>query len=490
MVYSENSPKLKKVDAQTGALQDICDKPGPPVGGSWNNTGTIIFGGISTGLWKVDAAGGKPRPLTVLDASRHERQHELPSFLPDGRHFLYLRNSEVAEETGIFAGSLDEPPERQSKKQILQTGFGAYFEPSMEGGTGWLLFLRDGTLMEQPFDASKLELSGNPSPVVRGVGWAFQTGLFSAAPHALVYRTGTSIRDFQFTWFDRQGKPGGTVGEPGPISQAGVSPDGTRVAYRKESFNLAGSDIWLLDLSRDTSTRLTFGPRNNAFPVWSPDSSELVFSSDREGVFNLYRKPANGAREEEVVLKSNLNKRAMSWSRDGKFLLYSTSVRPNFGQEDLWVLPMQADRTPYPFQQTRFDETGARFSPDGRWVAYQSNETGRYEVYVREFVTSPDSAGKGGKWLVSKDGGGAPEWREDGKELVYRDLHGKGMSVSVDTTRTFQAGAPHELFPMPPGANSASNTGDLKRLLMLVPVEKKASQEFTVLLNWTSALKP
>jgi dipeptidyl aminopeptidase/acylaminoacyl peptidase len=191
-----------------------------------------------------------------------------------------------------------------------------------------------------------------------------------------------------------------------------------------------------------------------------------------------------------VLLKSNLHKRAMSWSRDGKFLLYSTSQQPNFGHEDLWVLPMQGDRTPYPFLQTRFDESGARFSPDGRWVAYHSNETGRYEVYVREFVTSKDSAGSGGKWLVSKDGGAGAEWREDGKELDYGDLNRNVMSVSVDTTRTFQASAPHELFQMPAGPNVSAVPGDLKRFLIAVPVEKKASQEFTVLLNWTSALKP
>jgi Tol biopolymer transport system component len=490
VVYSENSPMLKKVDVQTGALQDICDKPGPPIGGAWNSTGTIIFGSVSAGLWRVEAAGGKPVPLTVLDASRHERQHELPTFLPDGRHFLYLRNSEAPEESGIFAGSLDDSPERQSKRRILATGFGAYFAPSSEAGSGWLLFLRDGALMAQPFDPAKLELSGNPSPAARGVGSAFQTGLFSVTPSVLVYKTSASIRDVQLTWFDRQGKRGGTVGEPGPLSQARISPDGTRLAYRKDSFNLAGSDLWLLDFSRDTSTRFTFGPSTAAFPVWSPDSSEVIFSSNRDGVFNLYRKPANGAREEEVLLKSNLHKRSMSWSRDGKFLLYSTSPQPNFNHEDLWVLPMQGDRTPYPFLQTRFDESGARFSPDGRWVAYHSNETGRDEVYVREFATSKDSAGTGGKWLVSKDGGGGAEWREDGKELDYGDLNHNVMSVSVDATRTFQAGAPHGLFQMPAGPNVPAIPGDLKRFLIAVPVEKKASQEFTVLLNWQSTLKP
>jgi eukaryotic-like serine/threonine-protein kinase len=490
VVYSENSPKLKKADAQTGALQDICDKPGPPIGGSWNQAGVIIFGSTSTGLWKVDAAGGTPVPLTKLDPSRHERQHELPSFLPDGRHFLYLRLSAMPEESGVFVGSLDDPPERQNEKQILATGFGAYFAPSNQGGPGRLLFLRDDTLMAQPFDPAKLALSGEPVPVVRGVGSVYQTGFFSASSSTLVYKTSASIRDFLLTWFDRQGKPGGTIGEPGSIAQIRISPDGNRVAYRKDSYTLAERDLWLLDISRDTSTRFTFGPSSAEFPLWSPDGSELVFSSDREGVFNLYRKPANGAREEEVLLRSNLNKRALSWSPDGKFLLYSTSASVVFSEEDMWVLPMQGDRTPYPFLQTRFDESAAKFSPDGRWVAYSSNETGRYEVYVREFVPSKDSAAAGGKWIVSKDGGTISAWREDGKELVYVDLRGRVMSMSVDSTRSFQAGAPRELFQAPAGANALAVTNDLKRFLIPVPVERKASQGFTVMLNWTSALKP
>jgi Tol biopolymer transport system component len=489
VVYSENSSKLKKADAQTGALQDICDKPGPPIGGSWNTDGVIIFGSTSAGLWKVNAAGGTPAPLTKLDASRQERQHELPSFLPDGRHFLYLRLSAKAEESGIFAGSLDDPPERQSQKRILATGFGAYFAPSSEAGPGRLLFLRDDTLMAQPFNPAKLELSGDPSPVVRGVGSVFQTGFFSAAGNALVYKTSGSLRDFQLTWFDRQGKAGGPVGEPGSITQVRISPDGTRVAYRKDAYNFVGQDLWLLDVNRGTSARFTFGPSNAGFPLWTPDSSEVVFSSDREGVYNLYRKPANGAREEEVLLRSNLNKRAHSWSRDGKFLLYSTSPSVVFSDEDIWVLPMQGDRVPYPFVQTRFDESGPKFSPDGHWVAYQSNETGRYEVYVREFAASKDAT-SGGKWLVSKDGGLSPAWREDGKELVYVDLGGRLMSVSVDSTRAFQAGMPRELFQGPARINILAVSSDLKRFLFPVPVERKATQGFTVVLNWSSTLKP
>jgi len=489
VVYSENSPRLKKADVQTGAVQDICEKPGPPIGGSWSKDGVIIFGSTSTGLWKVDAAGGTPAPLTKLDASLHERQHELPSFLPDGRHFLYLSSSAVPEESGIYTGSLDDPPDRQSRKRLLATRFGAYFAPSSEAGPGRLLFLREDVLVAQPFDPARLELSGNPSPLARGVGSVYQTGFLSATSSVLLYRTSTSIRDYQLTWFDRQGKATGTVGEPGSILQIRISPDGTHVAYRRDSPNLLGQDIWLLDINRGTSARFTFGPGSSGLPLWSPDGSELIFSSDREGVYNLYRKPANGARQEEVLLRSKLNKWALSWSRDGKFLLYSESPSVVFSDQDVWVLPMQGDRTPYPLLQTRFDESGAKFSPDGRWIAYDSNESGRYEVYVRDFVASRDSAA-GGKWLVSKEGGAGPVWREDGKELVYIDLGRKVLSVSVDATPAFQAGVPQELFQIPPGSNNLAATSDLKRFLIPVPVERKASQAFTVLLNWNSALKP
>jgi len=496
VVYSENSARLKKADEQTGVVQDICEKPGPPIGGSWNKDGVIIFGSTSTGLWKVDSAGGTPAPLTKLDPSLHDRSHELPQFLPDGRHFLYLRAAAKPEESGIYVGSLDDPPERQNKKRILATAFGASFAGESQSGTGVLLFLRDDSLMAQPFDPGKLELSGKPALLVRGVGSVYQTGYFSAAGNALMYRTSASIRDYQLTWFDRQGKTTGTIGEPSAIGQVRLSPDGTRAAYRKDSYKLAGNqDLWLLDINRGASARFTFGPGNSGLPLWSPDGSELVFSSDRDGVYNLYRKPANGAREEELLLRSNLNKAAWSWTRDGKFLLYSTSPSTAFSNQDLWVLPMQGDRTPYPFLQTRFDEGAASFSPDGRWVAYHSNESGRYEVYVREFTGARDSAA-GGKWLVSKDGGAFPEWREDGRELMYRDLSRKLMSVSVDSSRAFQAGVPQVLFqpvfqfPAGGGSSAMAVTADLKRFLIPVPVEKTSTQAFTVLLNWTSALKP
>jgi Tol biopolymer transport system component len=493
IVYSENSPKLRKVDITTGTVQDICDKPGPPIGGSWNKDGLIIFGSTTTGLWKVAAAGGTPAPLTKLDDSRHEREHELPSFLPDGHRFLYLRLSATnPEESGIFAGSIDVAPERQSQRRILASSFGAYYVPGNDGGSGWLLFLRDGVLMAQPFDSAKLELSGEPVPVAEEVGSSYETGYFSATVNALVYRTSPQNREVQLIWFDRQGMVVGKVGEPGNIGNGRLSPDGTQLAYGKSNINIADLDIWVLNMTRDSSTRLTFGPRMSLSPVWSPDGSEIVFASNRDGVFNLFRKPTNGGPEDQLLLQSNLNKLPLSWSTDGRFLIYATSAKSiSADDKDLWILPMQgADRTPFPFQQTRFDEGAAKFSPDGHWIAYTSNETGRYEIYVREF--SPGSIGVGAKWLVSKDGGTNPQWRTDGKELTFVHLSGNNnvlMSVSVDTSGTFQSGAPKELFHIPQGGNAVSATGDLKQFLIPMPVERKAPQVFNIMLDWTSLLK-
>ena len=489
VVYSENSARLKKVDTQSGAVQDICEKRGPPIGGAWNKDGVIILGSTDSGLWKVSAMGGTLAPLTRLDAARQERTHQLPVFLPDGRHFLYLRTSTKQEESGIFAGSLDDPPERQNTKRLLATAFGVAFVPANGAGPARLVFLKDDVLLAQPFDPSRMELSGEPAQVVRGVGGVFQTGFFSATSTTLMYRPSASVRDYQLTFFDRQGKILETPGEPANITTPRISPDQTAVAYRRWSSNLTGYDIWLLDLKRNTSARFTFGAGNSGFAEWSPDGKDLVFSSDREGSINLYRKPANGAREEELLLRSNLNKRALSWSRDGKFLLFATSPSVVFSDEDIWVLPMQGDRTPYPFLQTRFDEAGARFSPDGRWVSYFSNESGRYEVYVRQFAASKDAAG-GGKWLVSKDGGAYSEWRDDGKELVYIEPGGRLMSVSIDATGVFQAGTPHELFRVPAGVENGACATDLKRFLVPVPIDKKAPQAFTVLLNWARPAKP
>jgi Tol biopolymer transport system component len=263
------------------------------------------------------------------------------------------------------------------------------------------------------------------------------------------------------------------------------------VAFVKFASNIFSGDVWLLDLKRNSSTRFTFGPGSSEYPVWSPDGSEIVFSSNRDGVYNLYRKPVDGARAEQLLLRTNDDKHAFSWSRDGRFLLYGANR--NFGAGQMWVLPMREEPRPISFSHSRFDETDGEFSPDGRWVAYESNETGQYEIYVRAFAGSADAAETGGKWMVSKDGGLFPRWRSDGRELAYISLDRTTiMSLSVDTERVFQPGVPRQLIKIPADRGNSSGvapTPDLKRFLMPVAVEVKVPQSFTVTLNWAAGLK-
>jgi eukaryotic-like serine/threonine-protein kinase len=493
IAFPSNS-KIRKADVSDGTVQDICDRTALMVGGSWNRDGVIIFGTNTTGLWRVSAEGGAPVPLTILDASRHEVEHELPSFLPDGRHFLYFINSQVPEDSGMYVGSLDDSPERQSKKRLLATRFGATYVSSDrgtgDGGTGRLLFLRNNVVMAQAFDTTKFELLGEPAQVADRVGSAYETPHFSVSPNVLVYRGQGAAPALQLAWFDAQGKVIGKVGEKGMIKFPRLSPDGSRVAYQEAGSKNSESDIWLLDLKRDSTTRFTFGPGKAVYPRWSPDGSEIVFSSNRDGRYNLYRKPADGARAEQILLRTNEDKRVLSWSRDGRFLLYGVSQ--NLGNEQMWVLPMRGDPKPIPFSNPRFNESEGEFSPDGRWVAYESNESGRPEVYVRELNGSGGPAETGGKWMISKNGGAGPFWRADGKEIAYAGLDRTAiLSVDVDTQRTFQAGPPRQLMNVLAdcACQGIAATPDFKRFLMPVTVESNVPQSFTVMLNWSAGLK-
>jgi Tol biopolymer transport system component len=292
------------------------------------------------------------------------------------------------------------------------------------------------------------------------------------------------VSDRQLTWYDREGKVKGTAGEPGYYYDLTLSPDGTRLAVRKERGDLA--NIWLLDLSRGgASTRFTFGSLVDINPVWSPDGSRIVFSSNRDGPYNLYQKPANGGNDEQLLLKSSEDKSASSWSRDGRFLLY-TVVHPKT-KLDIWVLPLEGGRKPVPFLSTEFNDRQARFSPDGHWVAYSSDESGQDEVYVRSF--SMNSAGTaveaGGKWPISNGGGVDPRWRGDGRELYYRSRDGRLMAVEIAANPAFRAGTPQRL-----GVTTSAwwdSSADGRRFLSLV--NTGGPQPYTVVLNWQAGLR-
>ena len=491
VVFSGNT-KIRKVDTISGTVQDVCDKPGPMIGGSWNRDDVLILGSSASGLWKAPFGGGAPAPLTVLDSSRHEREHELPSFLPDGKHFLYLRASSVPAESGVYVGSLDDAPDRQSRTRILATNFGATYVPSNDGNLGFLLFFRDGALMAQSFDPEKLELRGEASPVAERVGWAYETPQFSVASNVLVFRGVAPASKYQLTWFDDKGRPMGKVGDPGEeFSNRHLSPDGNRVVFSRRSANNSDRDLWLMDLNRGTTMRFTFGPDSSDYPVWSPDGREIVFSSNRDGVYNLYRKAVDGSQPEQLLLRTGEDKRASSWSSDGRYLLFDSGK--GFVTNSPFVLPMAPVSKPISIGGgTNFDETFYQISPNGRFVTYMSNETGDYEVYLQEIKTAGDSASMGNKVIVSKGGGFYPEWSGDGKKIAYvGNSRTAAMSAPIDTAR-FQAGEPSVLFILPPyrgGTYILAPSADQKRFLIPGAEESAIPQSFSVIVNWMSALK-
>jgi Tol biopolymer transport system component len=467
--------------------------------GSWSRDGVIIFGASAQGpLRRVPASGGVPTDITAVDRQRGEAYHSSPTFLPDGRHFLYLLGG-TPEVGGIYVGSLDAKPGEQKRERLLATRLSAGYTPSQDPAGGRLFFMRESTLMSQPFDAGRLQLTGEPTAVAEQLGTSGFHGFFSVSPGgALAYRTGAQSAGFQLTWFDRQGKTQGTFGEFRPDQAIALTADGARAAVRDAPTG-ANGDIWTLDFARGVRTRLTFRQTFGSFPVWSSDGSRIAFSAGGNWD-TLYEKASSGAGDEkELFKKPGEIKDPVSWSRDGRFLLYYTSNVSQTGQ-DLWVLPLEGDRKPVLLLGTQFNEREGSFSPDMRWIAYTSNESGRPEVYVRPFTASGASGASGtagapalgeGKWQVSKDGGGLAKWRADGKELIFRAPNGSPMTVDVSATgAAFQAGVPKQLFALPPNVGDWDVTADGKRFLAAVPpVQQTTQTPITVVLNWDAGLK-
>jgi Tol biopolymer transport system component len=483
--------RLKKVPVSGGPAETICDlSPGQAaVGGSWNPDGVIIFGQSEGGLMQVSAAGGTASPLTALDRSRGEVHHVMPWFLPDGRHFIYSRTG-LPQVSGLYIGSLDAKVQGQSAKRLVATSFATVaYGPSTAGDRGHLFFARDGVLLAQPFDPVRLELRGEPVALAENIASYIDGVAFHLSANGiLAYRT-LGGNSFQPTWYDRKGKLLGAAGElQVPVASVKLSPDVKWAAVTTVSDTLA---IWLLDLARGTSTRFTFGSGASANPVWSPDGSRIIFASNRGGHYDLYQKAANGASDEELLLKSDEDKYPTSWSPDARFLLYGV-IDPKAGNH-LWVLPLEGDRKPFPFLRTAFNEYAGQFSPDGHWVAYSSDESVTPEIYVRPFLadSSGRSSGAGGKWLISNGGGLNPQWRADGKELYYNDLSARMVAVGVTGGPGFVHGAPEALFPTAIGDPfRGSGRWDVapngERFLIATPTLQSEQTPFVVVLNWPS----
>jgi serine/threonine protein kinase len=473
--------KLKKIELSGGSAQTLCDVPAG-LGGTWNRDGVILFAANFYGpLYRVPAAGGEPSAVTALDPSRRENAHLFPQFLPDGRHFLYLARSAQKQHTGIYLGSLDS----KDTRRLVSTESNAAYTPP-----GYLLFVREGTLMVQPFSAKTFQLEGEPSPVAPQVAQYLDYRAFSASQNGvLAYRSDVQVKNTQLVWVDRAGKRLGPVGPPGYYRMPRLSPDETRVAVENLDPQTGRGDIWLLDLSRGTSSRFTFDPADDAQPTWSPDGNRIIFRSQREGSYTLYEKSSNGTGKEEMLLQQNDFLRPEDWSPDGRLFLYATITADNPKSfTDLWVLPLFGERKPMPYLQTEFWQHEARFSPDGRWIAYRSDESGKMEIYVQSFPAPS------GRVPVSTEGGVNPSWRGDGKELFYLAADQKLMAVEVKSGATFQAGVPRALFlTRVSGAVGSSKhytvTKDGQRFLVNMPVEGASSNPITIVLNWTAELR-
>jgi eukaryotic-like serine/threonine-protein kinase len=377
---------LKKIEVAGGPPQTLCTISGGVGTGAWNRDGMIVFGvrGV-TGepIRRVSSSGGVASEVTAVDLARGETFHALPTFLPDGKHFVYLRGGS-AEVAGIYIASLDVKPADQPKERIVANTFAA---PYVDGN---LFLMREGTLMVQPFDAGKLKLTGEPVPVAEHVGTEGSAGYFSVSPSGvLAYRTGSAgnVSILQTSWLDREGMVTSKL-EPGPERGLRLSP-GAKFAMGRDAPPAARGDLWMLDLSRGVRTRFTFRQSAGTFPAWSPDGNNIFFATSASAVPDtLYEKGVNGAGEEKQILKdTGATMAPTDVSPDGRYLLYyAESPKSPKTVVDLWVLPLQGDGKPVLLLGSEFSEALGSFSPDGRWIAYLSNESGRFEVYVRPFA--------------------------------------------------------------------------------------------------------
>jgi Tol biopolymer transport system component len=470
--------KLKRIDVAGGAARTVCDTPGG-YGGSWSPQGVIVFAErISQTLQRVAAGGGVATPATTLDAA-HEIAHLFPWFLPDGRHFLFTVQAQLAStDVTLRVGALDS----QEVKTIGPASFNTIYS------SGYLLYLRGNTLVAQPFDDKRLVTTAAAAPIAEHVrtllGGTINLGLFSVSPEGLLAYQAGPAGSQQLTWFDRGGKPVGTLGDPGNFWSVEFSPDRKVVAVTRFDQN---QDIWLYDVARGLPTRFTFSPSAEWNPIWSPDGRWIVYNSNVNGQRGLYRKAIDGIGTEESLA---INGGPSSWSPDGKFLLCVQTGNKSFAMADTWVLPIGAPSGPgvssKPFEWfvTPFVKLLPKFSPDGRWVAYSSNETGRFEIYVAPFrVTGP-------KRQISTNGGSFARWRADGKEIFYlsngtlmaAQVSIKAGSIDVGAIRPLgiRVASPHYRYDV---------SADGQRFLVATPREQGSSAPLTLVQNWTALLR-
>ena len=488
--------KLMKIAATGGPAQALCDAPNSR-GGSWGSDGVIIFAPANGngGLSRVPAGGGVPVALTKNEGNG---THRFPNFLPDGRRFLYLANAGAngGKDDGIRLGSLDSTEVRQLFPDEVRA---EYLPPSAGNPLGHVLFVRQATLMAQPVDPQSLQPKGDLFPVAERISRGNSNGnsLFSVSANGLLlFQAGGSVGGNQHVWFDRAGKQAGTVGGAVASRQSlALSPDGKRLAIEQIDSQNGNGDVWIIDMEHaGTATRLTFDPASDPSPVWSPDGSKIAFANNRNGSNDLHVRASNGTGQDETLFESKESKSPTDWSRDGKFLIFqSQGAVAGF---DLWALPLTAtDKKPILLLRTQYFEAQGQLSPDGRWLAYTSNESGSSQVYVQPFAPGWDKP-ISGKWQISTNAGVQPRWRGDGKELFYLASDRRLMAVDVKATlQGFDRSTPQALFDSRSvvGNNTAFGyavSSDGKRFLMPVPAGALGeAPPLTVVVNWLGWVK-
>ena len=465
--------KLKKIDTTGGAPETLCEAEWPAYGGAWNPEGIILFSASFnyTGLLRISAAGGEAKPALELNKSRKEYLQHWPDFLPDGRHFLYLSISANANEGGIYVASLDS----KETHRLISAGSNVRYAPP-----GFLVYARQETLLAQHFDAGRLRTIGAPFPIAEHVwGMPLAPGsVFSVSQNGvLAYRTSGSS-DVQLAWYSRDGRRLESVGAPGIYGQMALSPDEQRLVVERPDGAKNVTNLWILELASSIFSRLTFSDETD--PVWSPDGREVVFVSYRGNKRRLYRKVVGGG-EETVLFEPDEILYPENWPGDGKSI-----IMINVGGRVFSQLPLSSERRPVLLLKSQFAKDEPHVSPDGRWIAYDSDESGQWEVYVAAFPGFTE------KRQVSNNGGGQMLWRKDGKELFYLALDGKLMAVDVKAGATIETGVPKVLFQTPitvrPTDGQFCVTGDGRRFLFGEPVGE-AGKAITVVLNWASGLE-
>jgi eukaryotic-like serine/threonine-protein kinase len=465
---------MRTLDVESGSIQPII-RLAVPAGAAWNRDNAIIFPGAPDyPLLRVSSKGGAMSPIPNLVP--RDAGHRDPQFLPDNNHFLYYVAGD-SQSRGIYIGELN----GGGARRLLEADASAVYAPP-----GRLLFIKQGTLFAQLIDSKTWELSGAPVPVAQEVaygGVASSAAISASAAGPIAYRTGSSGGKRQLVWIDRTGKEVGKIGEAHDFGPAylSMSPNGQQLAVQRGV--QGNADIWLLDLVRGGALRFTTAPQPEITPVWSPDGRKIVFSGGYNGQFDLYLKGTDGTAS-ELLLSDKDSKQATDWSRDGRYILYRniTGAATNI---DIWALPLDGDKKPIPLVRTPFEERDAQFSPDGKWIAYQSNESGRFEIYMQPFP------GPGAPLPISTGGGAQVRWRSDGTELFYIAPDGNLMTVSMQTDSSGipKPGNAVRLFLTHVGAVEDISpahylpSSDGQKFLMDTIVEENAAP-ITVIVNW------